>query len=118
MRSLIQRELDKAEEYIFTILFKDIKNPVLSNKIRFFLFVKNIDFDDWINNKIMIFEKSSQDFMNENGYYNGEKLTKALTLKYPVLEGIQIPDIKPIDLFKLLNELLCIEQIGQLIQTL
>ena len=118
MRSLIQRELDKAEEYILQILFKDVKNPVLSNKVKLFLIAKNINFDDWINHKIMIFEEFSQDFMTENGYYNGEKLTKALTLKYPVLEGIQIPDIKPIDLFKLLNELLCIEQIGQLIQTL
>ena len=116
MRSLIQRELDKAEEYIFTILFKDIKNPVLSKKIKLLLIAKNIDFDDWINNKIMIFEELSQDFMNENGYYNGEKLTKAIILQYPILKGLEIPDIKPIELFKFLNNLIGIEKIGEFIQ--
>ena len=116
MRSLIQRELDKAEEYILQILFKDIKNPVLSNKVKLFLIAKNINFDDWINHKIMIFEELSQDFMNENGYYNGEKLTKALVLKYPILKGLEIPDIKPIELFKFLNNLIGIEKIGDFIQ--
>lgn len=116
MRSIIQRELDKAEEYIFTILFKDIKNPVLSKKIKLLLIAKNIDFDDWINNKIMIFEELSQDFMNENGYYNGEKLTKAIILQYPILKGLEIPDIKPIELFKFLNNLIGLEKIGDFIQ--
>ncbi len=32
MRSLVQRELDKAEEYIIKALFKDVNNPILSNK--------------------------------------------------------------------------------------
>lgn len=118
MRSLIQRELDKAEEYLLKALFKDIKNPVLSNKVKLFLIAKNINFDDWINHKIMIFEEFSQDFMTDDGYYNGEKLTKALILKYPVLSGVEIPNIKPIDLFKSLNELIGLDKIGELIQTL
>jgi hypothetical protein len=118
MRSQIQRELDKAEEYILTALFGDINNPRISNKIKLFLVAKNINFDDYINSKIDVFEEFSKEFMNEDGYYIGDKLTQAITLKYPYLQGIQIPNIKPIDLFKSLNQLVGIETIGQIIQTL
>ena len=56
MRNQIQRELDKAEEYILTVLFGDYKNPVLSKKIQLFLIAKGINFEDYINNKEIILE--------------------------------------------------------------
>jgi hypothetical protein len=56
--------------------------------------------------------------MNEEGYYIGEKLSKAITLQFPQLQGLEIPNIKPIDFFKMLNNLIGIETIGQIIQTI
>lgn len=118
MRSLKQRELDRAEEYVLTALFGDINRPVLSPKVQLFLVAKNINFDDFINEKIAIFEEFSKDFMNDEGFYIGEKISKVIAIKYPQLNGLNIPDIKPIDLFKMLNNLIGLENIGQAIQTL
>ena len=118
MRSLVQRELDRAEEYILTALFGDINRPKISPKVQLFLVAKNISFDDFINAKIAIFEDFSKEFMNDDGYYIGDKLTKALTIQYPQLQGLEIPDIKPIDLAKTLNQLVGLEAIGQTIQNL
>lgn len=116
MRNLIQRELDKAEEYLLKTLFNNVQNPQISNKIKFFMISKNIDFDTFINHKIMIFEEFSQDFMKDNGYYDGKKLTKVLLLKFPHLAGLEIPDIKPIDFLKTIDNLVNLKQIGNFIQ--
>ena len=118
MRSQIQRELDRAEEYVLTALFGDTSSPRLSPKVKLFLVAKGISFDEFINEKIDMFETFSKDFMNEDGFYIGEKITKALTIQFPLLEGLHIPDIKPIELFKALNQLVGLEAIGQMIQTL
>ena len=118
MRSQIQRELDRAEEYVLTLLFGDIHNPKISNKLRFFMIAKGIDFDEFINSKIAMFEEFSQDFMTDEGYYEGDKLTRALKLQFPQLEGLEIPDIKPIDFFRMLDKLIGLEAIGQMIQNL
>ena len=118
MRSLVQRELDRAEEYVLTALFGDINRPKISPKVQLFLVAKNISFDDFINEKIAIFEDFSKEFMNDEGYYIGEKLSKTLSIQFPQLQGLEIPDIKPIDLFKTLNQLINIESIGQMIQNI
>ena len=75
-------------------------------------------FDEFINEKIDMFETFSKDFMNEEGYYIGEKLSKALSIQYPQLQGLEIPDIKPIDFFKAVNQLVGLEKLGQIIQTI
>ena len=54
--------------------------------------------------------------MKDNGYYDGEKLTKVLLLKFPILEGLELPDIKPIDLLKILDNFINLKQIGNFIQ--
>ena len=118
MRNQIQRELDRAEEYVLTLLFGDISKPKISNKLRFFMIAKGIDFDEFINDKIAIFEEFSQDFMTDEGYYDGAKLTKALQLQFPQLGGLNIPNIKPVDFFKMLDKLVGLETIGQMIQNL
>lgn len=118
MRNPIQRELDRAEEYLLTILFGDARNPILSKKIQLFLISKDINFDDFINHKIQLFEEFSYDFMNENGYYIGEKLSKALALQFPEFNTLVLPDIKPIDFFKMINNLIGLEAIGKFIQTI
>jgi hypothetical protein len=118
MRNQIQRELDRAEEYVLTALFGDISSPRLSPKVKLFLVAKNISFDEFINEKIDMFETFSKDFMNEDGYYIGERLSKALSIQYPQLQGLEIPDIKPIDFFKAVNQLVGLEKLGQIIQNI
>ena len=118
MRNQIQRELDRAEEYVLSTLFGDITHPHISPKIQLFLVAKGISFEDFINEKINVFEEFSKDFMNEDGYYIGDKLSKALITQLPILEGLNIPDTKPIELLKALNQLVGLENIGRMIQTL
>jgi hypothetical protein len=118
MRNQIQRELDRAEEYVLNQLFGDFKNPQISNKIKLLLIAKGINFDDYINEKLQLFEEFSSDFMTEDGYYNGEKLTKAILLRFPQLEGFNMPNIKPIELFKTINNLINLETIGKIIQNI
>lgn len=118
MRNQMQRELDRAEEYVLTALFGDVQKPIISKKIQFFLVAKGIDFDSYINEKIQVFEEFSKDFMNDEGYYIGEKLSKALSIQYPQLQGLEIPDIKPIDFFKAVNQLVGLEKLGQMIQNI
>ena len=118
MRSQIQRELDKAEEYILNRLFGDYTNPQISNKIKFFLVAKNIDFETYINEKLQMFEEYSKDFINDNGYYDGEKLSKALITQFPMLQGLSIPDTKPIDLVVALDDLIGLSKLGGLIRDL
>ena len=118
MRSQIQRELDKAEEYILNRLFGDYTNPQISNKIKFFLVAKNIDFETYINEKLQMFEEYSKDFINDNGYYDGEKLSKALLTQFPMLQGLSIPNIKPIDLAIALDDLIGLSKLGSFIRDL
>lgn len=118
MQSKIQRELDIAEEYILKRLFGSIDNPIISKKLQLFLIAKNINFDDFINEKIEIFEEFSKDFMTDDGYYNGNQLSKALALKFPILQDIQLPNIKPIELARIIDNLIGLDSIGQMIQNL
>lgn len=116
MTRAIQKELDKAEEYILNKLFGDINNPQLSEKIKFILIAKQINFDKFINSKINLFEDFSRDFMDKNGFYDGKRLTEVLVLKFPFLKGLELPDMKPIDLAKTLDNLIGFEAIGEFIQ--
>ena len=118
MPNRIQRELDIAEEYVFKKLFGNIDNPIISKKLQLFLITKNINFDDFINEKIEIFEDFSKDFMSEDGYYNGNQLSRALALKFPFLQDIQLPNMKPIDLVRMLDSVINLDSIGQMIQNL
>ena len=118
MPNRIQQELDIAEEYILTRLFQDVKNPVISKKLQLVMIAKNINFDEFINEKIQIFEEFSKDFMTEDGYYNGNQLTKLLALKFPEFENAQLPNMKPIEVAKMLDNFLNLESIGQMIQNL
>lgn len=118
MPNRIQQELDIAEEYILTRLFQDVKNPVISKKLQLVMIAKNINFDDYINEKIEIFEEFSKDFMTDDGYYNGHQLSRALALKFPAFSNTELPNMKPIEVAKMLDSFINIESIGQMIQNL
>lgn len=118
MPNRIQQELDIAEEYILTKLFQDVKHPVISKKLQLVMIAKNINFDEFINEKIAVFEEFSKDFMTEDGYYNGNQLSRALALKYPNFSNTELPNMKPIEVARMLDNFLNLESIGQMIQNL
>jgi hypothetical protein len=118
MPNRIQQELDIAEEYILTKLFQDVKNPVISKKLQLVMIAKNINFDEFINEKIAVFEEFSKDFMTDDGYYNGNQLSRALALKYPNFSNTELPNMKPIELAKMLDSFIGLDKIGNLIQNL
>ena len=105
MRTQIQRELDRAEEYFLTKLLGDIEHPQIGIKLQLFLNANKINLTDYINEKIVIFESIAKNYMNENGYFNGEQISQALVIKYPILQGLSLPDIKPIELLQVLDYL-------------
>lgn len=116
MTRIIQKELDKAEEYVLNKLFGDINNPVISKKLQFILVAKKVDFDKFINEKIEIFEELIKDFINDDGYLDGEQISKMLAIQFPELKGLLLPDIKPLELAKLIDNIVGLEAIGQFIQ--
>lgn len=116
MTRIIQKELDKAEEYVLNKLFSNAQNPIISKKLQFILIAKKIDFDKFINEKIEIFEEFAKDFINDEGYFDGEQISKMLTLQFPELAGLTLPNIKPIDLVKLLDNLVGFDSLGNFIQ--
>lgn len=118
MSDKIQEELDIAEEYFLKKVFKDINNPVISSNIQMFCRFKNIDTTSMINEYLKKFEDLSRAFMNEEGLYDGIKLTNALSIKYPAFTGLEIPNIRPLDLFTIIDSLIGFESLGYIIQNL
>lgn len=111
----IQRELDVAEEYILSKLIGNPNNPIISNKIKVLLSAFNINAEKTINDKLLMFEALSKGYMTNDGYYDGKKISKVLSdiIGY---SDINLPNIKPIDIAILLDNLLNIGEIGKLIQ--
>lgn len=116
MRTDIQRELDRAEEEILTKLFGDISSPRISPKLQMAMQIKGISFDEFINEKIQIFESFMSDFMLDDGYIDTQKAKVFLINKYPALEGLNIPPMRPIDLVNLINAFIPLEQLGTMIE--
>ena len=117
MRNEIQRELDRAEEAILTKLFGNIDNPRISPKLQMAMSIKGINFDEYINEKIELFESLVSDFMLENGYLDAEKIKRVLASKYPALEGVNIPSMRPIDVVNMIDLFFPIENIGKMIES-
>ena len=114
----IQKELDIAEEYVLTKLFGSVEQPIISPKIQLILTAKNINFDEYINLKINIFENVVKDFMKENGYLDGEKVSKVLALNFSFMQGITLPDMRLKELIKAVENFVPLEKLGELIQNL
>lgn len=111
-----QQELDIAEEYVLSKLFGNATNPIISKKWEAILILKNVNYREKINEYINIFEAFAKDLQKENGSFDGDKTTKLLILQFPYLEGLVLPDIRPIDLFRLVDNLVGLDKIGELIQ--
>ena len=102
MRTEIQKELDRAEEYILNQLFGDINNPVIDKKLQIYLTFKGLTFDNFINSKIEIFEEVVKNFMREDGFLDGEKISQMISIQYPILSGLNLPSARLIDYAKII----------------
>ena len=111
-----QQELDMAEEYILSKLFGNATNPVISKKWESILILKNINYREKINEYLNIFEIFAKDLLKENGYFDGNKTTQLMILQFPYLQGLVLPDIRPIDFFRLVDNLIGLDKIGEIIQ--
>lgn len=111
-----QQELDMAEEYILSKLFSNATNPVISKKWEAILILKNINYREKINEYLNIFEIFAKDLQKENGYFDGNKTTQLMILQFPYLQGLVLPDIRPIDFFRLVDNLIGLDKIGEIIQ--
>lgn len=113
MRSEIQKELDRVEEYVLSQLFGDIENPVIDKKFQLFLAFKRTTFDEFINSKIEIFEEFTKKFMREDGLLDGEKLSEVICIQYPILSGLKLPTARLIDYVKIIP----IEKVKELLES-
>ena len=113
MRTEIQKELDRAEEYVLNQLFGDLENPAIDKKLQIYLTLKGISFDEFINQKIEIFEEFIKKFMREDGFLDGEKISKVISIQYPILTGLNLPSARLIDYVKIVP----IEEIRKLIES-
>lgn len=116
MRTEAQRELDRVEEYVLNKLFGDVQNPKLSLKIQTAMAIKGINFEEFINHKILIFESFMKDYMREDGFLDVEKIEKVIYIKYPELTGLKLPLARPIEYIKMLELFIPLEKISGMIE--
>ena len=102
MRTEIQKELDRVEEYILNQLFGDINNPVIDKKLKIYLTFKGMTFDNFINSKIEIFEEFIKNFMREDVFLDGEKVSQMISIQFPILSGLNLPSARLIDYAKII----------------
>lgn len=115
-RTEIQRELDRAEEYILEKLFGSAENIEISNNLKMVLALKGIDFNKTVNHYIEVFESFMTNFMLENGFLDVEKLEKVISIKIPILQGIKLPAARLIDFIKEIEKTIPFEKIGAVIR--
>ena len=112
----IQKELDKAEEYMLTELFGNIDNLQISKNLQFALKFKGINLTDMINFGINKFESFAKDYMREDGFLDTEKIIKILAVQFPFLSGLNPPTIRLIDLIKKIDGVIPLRKIGEIIR--
>ena len=119
VNEVIQSELDRFEEYILMKIFGNINNLQCSKVIQLYLMSKNIKLEQFINNKIQMFEAFISDYMTSDGMVEGDRLTKYVIEKYPALKGcITLPSIKLSEYAKIVDEIIGLEAVGHIIRNL
>ena len=107
-----QNELDMAEEFVLTKLFGNAQTPVISKKWEILLALKGIDYRQKINDYLFLFEQFAKDAQKDNGMFDGQKISHIITIQYPQLQGLVLPDIRPIDLARFLDGMINLEKLG------
>ena len=111
-----QNELDMAEEFVLAKLFGNAQTPVISKKWEILLALKGIDYRQKINDYLFLFEQFAKDVQKDNGMFDGQKISHIIAIQYPQLQGLVLPDIRPIDFFRLVDNLIGLDKIGEIIQ--
>lgn len=119
VNEVIQSELDRFEEYILMKIFGNINNLQCNKVIQLYLMSKNIKLEQFINNKIQIFEAFISDYMTSDGIVEGDRLTKYVIEKYPALKGcITLPSLKLSEYAKIVDEIIGLDAVGHIIRNL
>lgn len=119
VNEVIQSELDRFEEYILMKIFGNINNLQCSKVIQLYLMSKNIKLEQFINNKIQMFEAFISDYMTSNGMVEGDRLTKYVIERYPALKGcITLPSLKLSEYAKIVDEIIGLDAVGHIIRNL
>lgn len=119
VNEVIQSELDRFEEYILMKIFGNINNLQCSKVIQLYLMSKNIKLEQFINNKIQMFEAFISDYMTSDGIVEGDRLTKYVIEKYPALKGcITLPSLKLSEYAKIVDEIIGLDAVGHIIRNL
>lgn len=107
-----QNELDMAEEFVLAKLFGNAQDPIISKKWKILLALKGIDFRQKINDYLFLFEQFAKDAQKDNGMFDGQKMSHIMTIQYPQLQGLVLPDIRPIDLARFIDGIVNLEKLG------
>lgn len=107
-----QNELDMAEEFVLAKLFCNAQTPVISKKWEILLALKGIDYRQKINDYLFLFEQFAKDGQKDNGMFDGQKISHIITIQYPQLQGLVLPDIRPIDLARFIDGMVNLEKLG------
>lgn len=119
VNEVIQSELDRFEEYILMKIFGNINNLQCSKVIQLYLMSKNIKLEQFINNKIQMFEAFISDYMTSDGMVEGDRLTKYVIERYPALKGcITLPSLKLSEYAKIVDEIIGLDAVGHIIRNL
>ena len=119
VNKVIQSELDRFEEYVLTKVFGDINNLQCSKVIQLYLMSKNIKLEQFINEKILMFEAFISEYMTSEGIVEGDRLTKCIIERYPALKGcITLPSLKLSEYAKMIDEIIGFEAVGHIIRNL
>ena len=119
VNEVIQSELDRFEEYILMKIFGNINNLQCNKVIQLYLMSKNIKLEQFINNKIQMFEAFISDYMTSDGIVEGDRLTKYVIEKYPALKGcITLPSLKLSEYAKIVDEIIGLNAVGHIIRNL
>ena len=119
VNEVIQSELDRFEEYILMKIFGNINNLQCSKVIQLYLMSKNIKLEQFINNKIQMFEAFISDYMTSDGIVEGDRLTKYVIERYPALKGcITLPSLKLSEYAKIVDEIIGLDAVGHIIRNL
>ena len=107
-----QNELDMAEEFVLAKLFGNAQTPVISKKWEILLALKGIDYRQKINDYLFLFEQFAKDVQKDNGMLDGQKISHIIEIQNPQLQGLVLPDIRPIDLARFLDGMISLEKLG------
>jgi hypothetical protein len=118
MRTQVQRELDRAEEYLLDKLFGSATKPAVGPAIGLILNLNGLPLVNLINNKITELESCAKDYMKDDGTINGPVLSEYLVERYPCLKGLSLPNITPTELVDILGDMVDLDKVGYYIQNI